>query len=139
MRDAQVIMWKRASSHAYGNGLETGIPSMEPAKRVIRSLHKKGFANEAKALETVLVGCYRPDEREGTIGRCIRCVKIVRLGRLHEFYECSDNDKIEDPTFVKACKRIKGIPKNFVEYLCFWLRGLLPRAIAARFRGTRDS
>ena len=96
--DAQVLLWKKAAEHAYGSGLETGIPSLEPAKSTIRNFRKKGFATEAKALETVLVGSYRPDGKEGTIGRCRRCTKVVRLGRRHDFYECADNERIEEPT-----------------------------------------
>ena len=67
--DAQIQLWKKAAEHACGSCLETGIPSLEPAKSTIRNFRKKGFASEAKALETVIVGSYRPDCKEGFNGQ----------------------------------------------------------------------
>ena len=62
--DAQNIVWKNAAAHAYGEGLESGIPSFEPARRATRFLRSKGFHLAAQGLETALVGIYRPnDER----------------------------------------------------------------------------
>ena len=133
--DAQILLWKKAAAHAYGSGLETGIPSLEPAKSTIRSFRKKGFASEAKALETVMVGSYRFDCKEGVVGRCKRCTKVVRLGRKHDFYHCADNDLIDEPAFIKASKRIKRHVEKFDEHQCLWMRGMVPRELLKDFEG----
>ena len=126
MHDAQRKLWERAAKHSYSNGLETGIPSFTAAKQVHKQLKKKGFISAAKALETVLVGAYRPDDMEGTIGSCRRCCKQVLFGKQHDFYECADNDNIEEKIFVKATRRIRGLVKNFEAWNVLWVRGMVP-------------
>ena len=56
IHDAQVLRWKSVSEHAYGAGLETGIPSFVSAKRAISSVRRNQQHKAAQAFETMLVG-----------------------------------------------------------------------------------
>ena len=105
--DAQEAIWKTAAKHSYNQGLESGIPSLEAARRAKRTLHKQDLHKEAAALEAVIVGVYRPSKTEGSMGWCRRCAKKVKLGRWHDIYQCEDNDRIENAIFVRATRTVR--------------------------------
>ena len=99
--DLENELWKHAGQHEHGGGLETGVPSMQAARKATSYLKKNGFYAEAKAFEYVLVGFFRdPDEhtKEHMIS-CSRCAKRIRATRFHNIYECSDNLSISADFF----------------------------------------
>jgi len=112
LHDAQGNVWKSAAKHAYSKGLETCIPSFEATRKAKRSFERNDLHKEAKALEAVDVGTYRPDKHEGLMGVCRRCAKRVRRGRWHDIYECADNDLIEHKAFKKATRFVKHAPPH---------------------------
>ena len=56
---SQEILWRNASKHAFGVGLETGIPSLEPARKAKRYFKKHGLHEAAQGLENIVDGIYR--------------------------------------------------------------------------------
>ena len=82
-----------------------------------------------------MVGAFKPFDSEGTWGVCRRCAEVVLLGQRHDFYECSDNDKIQGRLFKLASKRLKSERTDLPEQQCLWMRGLLPRGMAKMMEG----
>ena len=48
--------WDQAALHYGGKGLETGTPSLEPARKVRKQLVRSGKYDQAKALDMVVSG-----------------------------------------------------------------------------------
>ena len=80
----QEMLWRNASKHSFGAGLETGIPSFEPARKAKRYLKKHSLHDAAQGLENIVVGIYRPCASDGVFGVCRRCAKDVVLGCKHD-------------------------------------------------------
>ena len=132
---SQEILWRNASKHSFGVGLETGIPSLEPARKAKRYFKKQGRHDAAQGLENIVVGIYRPYANEGVYGVCPRCAKDVTLGREHDIYHCDDNKNIEHAYFKFATERVSRQRAAIDCKSCFWMRGILPRCMSKQVEG----
>ena len=66
--DLQKRAWERASKNQHGQGLETGIPSLEPARKAKTYFKKHGLHDAAQGLKNIVVGIYRPYANDGVFG-----------------------------------------------------------------------
>ena len=112
---------ENTSKHTFSQGLETGIPSVEAARKAKRFLWKNELTKETNALEASVEGIYRPHKVDGTMGNCRRCAKRVLLGRWHDLYQCADNEEIEHAAFKRATNIVRiHLPSGNQEDSVFW-------------------
>ena len=105
--------------------IQYGTMGVPKTSRRLSHLHQA-----AQALETTLVGTYRPQQDEGTVGICARCTKRVVRGRKHDLYECKDNNAIIESFFVNASTKVRAHKQRLCCRSVFWMRGILPKFMA---------
>ena len=71
--DLEGIAWQNASQHYLGQGLDKGIPDLDPARRVRSKMVKMGLTKAAAALDAVVCGACWHHDREGLDRQCFWC------------------------------------------------------------------
>ena len=78
--------WRDAAEHYLGAGLDTGIPSLGPARRAPRRLLKEANWLEVKALDRAICGAAWHHGREGVMRKCKGCG--AEAADWHRYWSC---------------------------------------------------
>jgi hypothetical protein len=120
-------MWRGASRHHLGQGLEEGIPSFRAAREARKWLVRHHCAAEVKALDNVVCGGIWCGGREHIRRRC-RCGQ--QETPWHRYYECSLLDNIRDQRgkdIIGTTRWLADVFRGDLEkYHCLWGRAIIP-------------
>ena len=127
-------MWKKASHHHDGKGLETGL-AWASSTSLIRKLKSKAVGQIPKslALETIMCGCCWSPARtlaaypNATIAPCA-CGEPVP-DEYHQYWGCSLLANAVDLDITSSNKHTSLCNTEYTAYPCLWLRGLLPNSM----------
>ena len=122
-------LWKRASKHYQGGGLEEGADTTR-LRRYLKRLGKKGDSRRRAAALTVATGGAWTRTRLQDHGMdidtvtCQRCDQGAAETPLHRYYKCPANDclancKNSEPLAQRAIRTAEDQP-------AVWYRGLIP-------------
>ena len=153
---ASAKLWKEASSHYLGTGLQGGV-AWQASSALLRHLSSKlSAASSAHAdsdsdefileldgdhwhahaitwLELFLCGGYWTQERAAAVhpisSRCTRCRAGAPETPLHLLWTCSANERINDERVSSTQQYISQAVEGSRDYPCLWLRGLLPSSL----------
>ena len=124
------VLWRRASLHYCGGGLEAGADLTSVIAQV-RRLRRKGNREWFGAILTSVTGAQWPRARlrDAGIGvetaLCQRCDEQVEETMLHRCWQCKANDEIP------ACRKTEYLRRRAVvdagNLPCVWLRGIVPQ------------
>ena len=127
-------LWKRASQHHAGKGLESGL-AWAPSTSLIRKLKTKHVAQVPKslALETIMCGCCWSPARtlaaypSANINPC-GCGEPVP-DEYHQYWGCPLLASAVDIDIRNSNKHTSMCNDEYTMYPCLWLRGLLPNSL----------
>ncbi len=87
-RTASKTVWETTSKHKHGRGLDSGIPTMEPARAARKWLERHGHGDAVLALDAIVTGCLW----HGPTRRC----KCGEMGDArHRYWTCNRLDSHE--------------------------------------------
>ncbi len=124
-------VWKGASQHWLGKGLEEGIPSLEPARAARKWLVRQHQATEVKALDTVLCGGAWCGGRSQLKRRC-RCG--AEENPWHRYWGCGLLEEICDQGGRPVVKETQWLAsvlgEHYAQYECLWGRAIVPHSLS---------
>ena len=127
------IIWRKASQHHGGGGLETGPPTLDAYKTALRILRRLGEHTAAAALDVISAGGAWCGTRsaEAHHRRCTRCWAKGTWAEEtpeHRYYGCPCNAELPDPHkfIAKGAYLQNMLHTQLADKQCLWARGLTP-------------
>ena len=99
--DLERVAWHSASNHFLGSGLESGTPSLDPARSARQWLRKRQRWKEVKALDVVVCGGVWGDFRKDGHEMCERC-GAKNVDAYHRYWSCPNLLQHSDEAVVKT-------------------------------------
>ncbi len=138
-RAFETCTWTSASGHYLGGGLESGIPTLDPARAARKWFLKQERWKEVKALDCVVCGGVWAEHRHGGNETCSRC-GAQDVGAYHRYWSCPELGSITDEAVSRTQWMRSLFDSEYVDLQCLWGRGILPAKLLANMtRGTSDS
>ena len=123
--------WSTASAHFLGRGLETGIPSLEPARSARRWLRRRGSWKEMKALDVVVCGGARMPCRSSREEHCPRgCGEM--LTPYHWYWSCPKLAAHSEEVVHKTQWMRRLFDAQYAHLHCLWGRAIVPAELLSR-------
>ncbi len=131
-RSAERRVWKIASEHWGGQGLEQGVPDFSAILKLRRHLVKNGKSAEVAALHAIACGGAAIGERRGHDDRACPYCGAPAEDAAHRYYLCPTLSQLEDPDGIlaKTSWTVDKVRSGAWSHLqCLWTRGILPRSV----------
>ena len=134
LKHFELLLWKQASTHLHGKGMELGA-DISGGKKHVKYLKGHGRYGEAGMLATIIkAGIWTP-ERVAAGRRppcptpnCPKCHKIGGATWAHQVWECPWTIAQTDPR-IQATNQHLNLGLEGSEVLpCLWLRGIVPHS-----------
>ena len=132
-QQAVCSLWRSASLHYRGGGLELGPPLVSLVRQVSTWLGKNGYPEAARCTPIVAAGGSNTSDRFGGpvdlepvvgIHACHRCGSWD--GALHRFWDCDHLADHADPLITRTNHLTDRVLRNAPDEKCLWYRGLVP-------------
>ncbi len=124
----EAAAWRSAARHFLGQGLETGAPSIAPARAARRWLLKQERWKEVKALDCVVCGGVWAAFRTGAPAACDQCGEH-NVTAYHRYWSCPRLQEHPDEAVRKTQWMTKLFHERHAGLQCLWGRGLLPACL----------
>ena len=136
MKKQEQELWKEASNHHLGNGLEKGVPSYENAAKARKRFRKEGKWEECSALDAVICGGAWHHGRDKAARKCHRCGEPDTAW--HAYWDCPKlkNHTEKEVTSSNFLKRKMMEVKDSQE--CLWGRAIQPMGLGRWVEETND-
>ena len=126
-------VWRKASAHAAGSGLETGVPCFSGARKAKKMLAARGDFSRLSALNAVVCGgaTLRSRRQKGILRKCQRCGRAQDDIPEHRYHRCAHNRLIDDPdAHISTTNWIADKLRTlWPEYESLWARAIAPAAL----------
>ena len=139
---AKHLVWRRASRHWGGGGLEHGPPDFTAIQNFRRKLVKEGLLAEVSALNAVACGGALVGERFGIgMQSCQYCGAAVE-DAAHRYYLCPSLRDLDDPDGVlaKTAWIVDKVASGaWSDMKCLWSRGIVPNTVVAHVSASSEA